>query len=110
MTAESVHVSDFVGLHLRDLRRRGGWSSVKSFAERCAEVGAPHLTEPVISDIESRRVRPHQGNPRRVTVDDVENLARALDVPVLELLPPSWFEASVTTTTYHFPTAARSAG
>jgi hypothetical protein len=55
-------------------------------AARCAELGAGHLTENVIENIESGR-RDKQGRRRRdVTVDELLTLAVALNVAPVHLL------------------------
>jgi hypothetical protein len=72
---------------VKQVRIRRG-ITVPELAERCAAIGAPHLTAQSIYKIEGQRessTRP----PRRVTVDELLILAIALNVaPVNLLVPP----------------------
>ena len=77
--------SDVVAERFRDERRRQGLST-RSVAERCAELGAPQLTAPVLMNIENGR-RDESGRRRRdVSVDELLTLAYALEISPLALL------------------------
>ncbi len=79
--------SDIVAKRVKELRKRGGWSTTKAFADRCAEVGAPYLTHPVLMNIESGR-RKDGHRTRTITVDELLALALALRVNPADLLLP----------------------
>jgi transcriptional regulator with XRE-family HTH domain len=69
-----------VGERIKELRNARGWTA-KQLADRCAEVGAPELTAPVIANIETGR-RVKDGRRRRdVTIDEVLTFALAFEVP-----------------------------
>jgi transcriptional regulator with XRE-family HTH domain len=88
---------------MKELRRRQGWSA-RRLAEECAATGSPQLSESVIANIESGR-RDESGRRRRdVTVDDAVGLARALDVPLIHLLPVH-LDPGATGVTLEFATA-----
>jgi transcriptional regulator with XRE-family HTH domain len=80
-------LSDSIAERIKELRHRGGWPTAKAFAERCAEVGAPHLTAPVLMNIESGR-RKDGRRTRLITADELVALAVALRVTVVDLLVP----------------------
>jgi transcriptional regulator with XRE-family HTH domain len=83
----SARASDFVGERVKGLRTARGWTA-KQLAERCAAIGAPELTAPVIANIETGR-RDKDGRRRRqVTIDEAMTLAYALDVPPVYLFVP----------------------
>ncbi|MGH8792123.1 MAG: helix-turn-helix domain-containing protein [Stackebrandtia sp.] len=65
---------------LRQIRKARGLGAA-DLAARCAELGAPHLTEHVIWNLETAR--------RHLTLDDFLALAAALEVPPLSLLLPA---------------------
>lgn len=93
-----VAVSDLVAERVKELRQRGGWMSTKSFAERCAEIGAPQLSASVLMNIESGRRKDGQ-RTRTISVDELLALAAALDVsPLVLLLPRSESDYPVTPT------------
>jgi transcriptional regulator with XRE-family HTH domain len=77
--------SDRVAERVRDLRRRGGWFSIKAFAARCAEVGPPYLTAAALMNLESGRCKDGR-RTRAITVDELVVLARALGVSPTDLL------------------------
>jgi hypothetical protein len=83
-----THASDVVAERVNDLRKRGGWTTAKAFAERCAEVGAPYLTAPALMNIESGR-RKDGHRTRTLTVDELLALAVALRVNPVDLLVPA---------------------
>jgi hypothetical protein len=56
-------------------------------AEECAATGSPQLSESVIANIESGRRDKSDRRRRDVTVDEAVGLARALDEPLIRLLP-----------------------
>jgi transcriptional regulator with XRE-family HTH domain len=81
-------VSDRVGAAVKDVRTRHGWRR-EDLAAKCAALGAPHLTAPLIYDIESGRRNKDTGKRRRqVSADDVMVLALALDVAPVHLMVP----------------------
>jgi transcriptional regulator with XRE-family HTH domain len=84
MTVETV--SDVVAAQVRHWRKQRGWQP-GDLAGRCLELGAAHLTENVIENIESGR---RAGGKRRrdVTVDELLTLAVALNVAPVHLLVP----------------------
>jgi transcriptional regulator with XRE-family HTH domain len=77
--------SDVVARRVREVRRRRGWSAAR-LAEQCARVGAPHLTESVIANIESGRPDEQGRRRREVSVDEVIALALALEIAPVVLL------------------------
>jgi transcriptional regulator with XRE-family HTH domain len=80
-------VSDIAAARLREVRKRRGWQ-VADLAARCAALGAGHLTENTIENIESGR-RSDGRRRRALTVDELLALAAALSVaPVHLLVPP----------------------
>jgi transcriptional regulator with XRE-family HTH domain len=74
--------SDQVARRVRELRADRGLT-VAELAARCAEEGMPRLTAQVLYKLEGQRSK---RTPRPVSVDELLILARALDVPVSELL------------------------
>jgi transcriptional regulator with XRE-family HTH domain len=79
-------VSDNLAAKVREVRKLHGWQPA-DLAARCAEVGAPHLTENAIENIESGR-RSDGRRRRAVTVDELIALALALDVAPVHLVVP----------------------
>ena len=53
----------------------------------CAATGSLQLSESVIANIESGRPDEYGRRRKEVTVDEAVGLARALDVPLIHLLP-----------------------
>lgn len=86
-------LSDSIAERMKELRKRGGWPTAKAFAERCAEVGAPHLTAPVLMNIESGR-RKDGRRTRLITADELVALAAALGVTPVDLLVPDGDDGS----------------
>src|SRR5688572_453697 len=78
--AGGSRASDVIAEHLKQLRRRRGYT-VKDLAARCAELGAGELTGNVLTNIEVRR--------RDVSADELLVLALALDVAPTHLLSPA---------------------
>src|SRR5438034_4448875 len=60
--------------------------TVPDLAARCADAGMPSLTAQTLYKLAGQR-DPAKRKPRPVSVDELLVLARALDVPVPELLP-----------------------
>jgi len=61
--------------------------SAAQLAQRCAQIGAPELTESTIANIETGRKHKSTGRRRRhVTVDELLAFAAALDVAPIHLL------------------------
>lgn len=83
----SAGASDFIGRRVREIRDSRGWTAAV-LAERCAKVGAPHLTKPVITNIEGGRPGKDGIRRREVTVDEMLALALALEVPPFLLFVP----------------------
>jgi transcriptional regulator with XRE-family HTH domain len=77
--SEAPRPSEVVATRVERERRRQGISQQR-LAERCAELGASHLTRDVILNIENRR--------RAVDVDDMWAIAAALNVPPNVLMLP----------------------
>lgn len=75
-------ISRCVAANLRFWRAVKGMSA-QGLADRCAELGYPHLDRSLIAKIESAKKR------RRVLVDELAVFARALDVYAEDLLSPS---------------------
>ena len=75
--------SDLAGQRIRQFRKRRGWT-VRELADRCAAVGASHITATVITNLETRRRA-----SRQITVDELLVLAYILDVPPLLLFVPA---------------------
>lgn len=73
--------SDLVAQRIRELRK--GRMTAAELAARCAEEGMPGITAQVIYKLEGQRTK---RTPRPVSVDELLVFARALDVPVSELL------------------------
>ncbi|OYN81698.1 helix-turn-helix domain-containing protein [Mycolicibacterium sphagni] len=69
-----------VAAEVRRLRQVRGWSAQK-VADRCAQLGLPSVTRPVIADLES-------GRRKWVSTAELIVLARALDTAPLALLYP----------------------
>jgi transcriptional regulator with XRE-family HTH domain len=79
--------SDHTASRIREVRRRRNMT-VRDLAARCAELGVPRVTGPVIENIENGR-RDDAGRRRRnVTVDELMVIALALNVPPLYLVIP----------------------
>jgi len=76
--------SDRVARRVRELRQSRGLT-VAELADGCAAAGMPALTAQVLYKLEGQRDSAAR-RPRPVTVDELLVLARALDVPVGELL------------------------
>jgi transcriptional regulator with XRE-family HTH domain len=81
--------SDIVSDRVRQVRRKRGMT-MADLAERCTNLGMPHLSVSAISNIETGRRDKKTGRRRRdVTVDELLVLAAALNVsPVNLLVPP----------------------
>jgi len=79
----NLSASDLAGRRIRQIRQRRGWT-VKELADRCAEVGASHITATVITNLETRRRR-----SREITVDELLILAYILEVPPVFLFAPA---------------------
>ncbi len=78
----SFSASDLAGRRLRHLRERRKWTA-KELADRCARLGAPHITSTVITNLETRRRA-----TREITLDEVLVLAEVLDVPPIQFMTP----------------------
>lgn len=79
--------SDVVGAEVRAHRTRRRWTRAQ-LSERCADLGAGHITESVLVNIESGR-RDSGGVRRRdVTIDEVLILAEALGLSPERLYAP----------------------
>lgn len=90
MTSETA--SDAVADRVRKVRLKQGLKAT-DLAQRCLELGVPHLTAATISNIETGR-RDDDGRRRRtVSVDELFALAAALNVAPVHLLIPLDSEA-----------------
>ena len=78
----TLSASDIAARRVREARLKRGWR-VKDLAAACAKAGVPHLTAPVITNLESRR-RPG----REITAEELLALAWVLEVPPVQLLSP----------------------
>ncbi|MEV6820186.1 helix-turn-helix transcriptional regulator [Nocardiopsis dassonvillei] len=86
MTSETV--SDIVAQRVRQLRKSQGMKAT-DLAEKCRELGMPHLTAATISNIETGR-RDKDGRRRRnIDVDELLVLAHALNVAPVHLMVPT---------------------
>lgn len=84
----SESVSDVVAARVREVRQSRGITAPQ-LAEKCKDLGMPHLSAATISNIETGR-RKDGKRTRTVTVDELMTLAVALGVaPVHLLVPPS---------------------
>ncbi len=88
--------SDIVGDRIRQLRKERGLS-VDDVAALCAAAGAPELTANALYSIESGR-RKGGERTRKITVDELLALARALRVSPLGLIMPTAPAAYLITT------------
>ncbi|HYB48689.1 MAG TPA: helix-turn-helix transcriptional regulator [Streptosporangiaceae bacterium] len=79
----NLSASDLAGRRLEQVRRRREWTR-KELADRCAAIGAPHITAAVITDLETRR-----RSSRKITIDELLVLAYVLDVPPIFLFAPA---------------------
>lgn len=79
-------LSDTIGEQIKVWRKRRGWTREELAAE-CAKVGMSHLSEAVITNIESGR-RTSASRRRLVTVDELVVFAFVLNVPPPALLSP----------------------
>ena len=97
-TRRELSARDLVGYRVAELRRRRDLTA-EQMAERCAALGASHITRSFVANLESRR--------RGLSVDDLLVLALALDVPPTELLAvtPERGEVLALTTTIHVTSA-----
>jgi hypothetical protein len=75
-------VSDFVGLEVRALRKRRNWTQ-QQLVDRLDELGIRGWTQAKVAKLEKGRIK-------RVLVDDVFELALALDVSPIYLLTPTF--------------------
>lgn len=87
MPLKTVTPSQVIGTQVRALRRKRDWSQTM-LAERLAELGLPGWRQSKITRIE-------RGQLARLPIEDVFELAAALDVSPLYLLAPAslWNEA-----------------
>jgi transcriptional regulator with XRE-family HTH domain len=77
-------VSDLIAARIRDLRVRRGLTTA-DLAERCAKLGAPHLSMQALYKFESRRTD-GRVKPRPLRVDELLVLAMALDASPVHLI------------------------
>jgi transcriptional regulator with XRE-family HTH domain len=78
----TLGASDIAARRIREARKKRGWT-VKDLAAECATAGVPHLTAPVITNLETRR-RPG----REISAEELVALAWVLEVPPVQLLSP----------------------
>lgn len=78
----NMGASDLAGQRIRQFRQQHEWTA-KELADRCAEIGAPHITATVITNLETRRRA-----SRQITVDEALVLAYVLEVPPILLFLP----------------------
>ncbi len=80
--------SDVIAEQIRKHRERVGLTR-EQLAQECAKLGAPELTFGALTNIETGRKHPKTGMRRRdVTVEELQVIAYALAVPLLELMFP----------------------
>lgn len=80
-------ISDLVAERIKEERGRLGLTT-KTLADRCAALGAPHLTASVLMNIESGRKDSTGRRRRAITVDELLVIAYALEVSPLPMLLP----------------------
>ena len=78
----ALSASDIAARRIREERQRRKLT-VKDLAAACAKAGVPHLTAPVITNLESRRKA-----SREITAEELLALAFVLQVPPVQLLCP----------------------
>ncbi|GAB3259718.1 hypothetical protein GCM10027456_39440 [Kineosporia babensis] len=78
--APAAKATEVAARRIRQLRRERGFKSATAFAERCAQLGAPAITDSMIASIETMR--------RGISLDELLVFALALDVPPAQLLTP----------------------
>lgn len=74
-----IGLSELLGRRIKAARALRGWTAAE-MAARCAETGAPEITVSVIANIESGRKDPSGRRRRRVTVEELEAIARAFGI------------------------------
>lgn len=80
-------MGDTIASQIRRYRLLKNWS-VKRLAEECERLGAPQLTASSLANIERGQAPEAKRAARRVLVEELAVLARALDVPPLLLIFP----------------------
>lgn len=85
----SVRASDQIGRKIKEVRQRRGLTA-EQLADRCADIGAPHISAAVLANIETGRRDKTTGQRRReLTVEELLILAVALEAPPAVLLLPA---------------------
>jgi transcriptional regulator with XRE-family HTH domain len=92
MTERSLGAS--IAAQIRKHRLRKGWS-VRRLAEECERLGMPTLTEASLGNIERGQREDAKRAQRRVLVEELAVLARALGVPPVLLTLPLGSEPTV---------------
>jgi transcriptional regulator with XRE-family HTH domain len=80
-------ISDRVAERIKEMRKARGLTT-RTLAERCAQLGAPQISAPVLMNIESGRRDPDGRRRRDISVDEWAVIAYALGVSPLVLLLP----------------------
>jgi transcriptional regulator with XRE-family HTH domain len=80
-------IGDAIASQVRKYRLLRNWS-VRQLAEECERLGAPQLTAPSLANIERGQVESARRTGRRVLVEELVVLARALQVPPALLVFP----------------------
>jgi transcriptional regulator with XRE-family HTH domain len=92
MTERSL--GEAIATQIRKHRLRKGWS-VRRLAEECERLGMPTLTEASLGNIERGQREDAKRTQRRVLVEELAVLARALGVPPVLLMLPLGSEPTV---------------
>lgn len=87
-------LGDAIAAQIRKHRLRKGWS-VRKLAEECAQLGMPSLTEASLGNIERGQRDDAKRTQRRVLVEELAVLGRALGVSPIFLTLPLGSESTV---------------
>jgi len=87
VVTETLDLGDAIASQVRKYRLLKNWS-VRQLAEECERLGAPQLTAASLANIERGQDPDAKRPPRRVLVEELAVLARALKVPPILLMLP----------------------
>lgn len=91
---QPISLGDAIASQVRAYRTRKGWS-VRQLAEVCEKLGAAQLTAASLANIERGQDPNAKRSSRRVLVEELFVLARALDVSPIMLVFPIGQEESI---------------